>query len=60
MGAGAERQARVQQQIDGVGFRRGVPARHDPQALAETHRLETVHPAALPVLIFDDFAVVFG
>ncbi|MNT28363.1 hypothetical protein D3C72_1640450 [compost metagenome] len=36
-----------------------MPARHDPQALAETHWLESVHPAAFPILVFDDFAVVF-
>ncbi len=60
VGAGAKRQARVQQQIDRVRLGSSVPARHDPQALAETHRLEAVHPAAFPVLIFDHFAVMFG
>ena len=60
MGAGAERQARVQQQVDGVWLWSGVPAWHDPQALAETHGLEVIHPAAFPVLVFDDFAVMLG
>lgn len=35
-------------------------ARHDPQALAETHRLEVVHPAAFPVLVLDHFGLVLG
>ena len=37
-----------------------MPARHNPQTLTETHRLKTVHPAAFPILIFDDFAVMLG
>ncbi len=60
MGPGAERQARIEQQVHGVRLRCGMPARHDPQALAETHRLEVIHPAAFPVLIFDDFGAVLG
>ncbi|MNQ61768.1 hypothetical protein D3C85_760890 [compost metagenome] len=59
VGAGAERQARVEQQVDCVRLGGGVPARHDPQALAEAHGLEVVHPAAFPVLVFDDLAVMF-
>lgn len=58
MGAGAEGQARVQQQVNGVLFRRVVPARYDPQAAAEAHRLEVVHPAALPVLVLDHLGLV--
>ena len=53
MGAGAEGQARIEQQIDRVRLRRSMPARHDPQALTETHGLEAIHPAAFPVLILD-------
>lgn len=60
MGAGAEGQARVEQQVDRVRLGGGVPARHDPQAAAETHRLEVVHPAALPILVGDFLDVVLG
>jgi len=56
--AGAEREARIQQQIYRVRLWRGVPAWNDPQALTEAHWLEVIHPAAFPVLVFDDFAVV--
>lgn len=58
--AGAERQAWVQQQVHRVRLRGGVPARDNPQALAEAHRLEAIHPAAFPVLVFDHFAVMLG
>ena len=58
MGAGTESQARVEQQVDCIRLRGGMPAWHDPQALAETHWLEVVHPAAFPVLVFDHFTVV--
>ena len=60
VGAGAEGQARIQQQVHRVWLGSGVPARHDPQALTEAHRLEVVHPAAFPVLVFDHFAVMLG
>ncbi|MNC13612.1 hypothetical protein D3C75_613640 [compost metagenome] len=60
MGAGAEGQARVEQQVDRVRLRRLVPARHDPQAAAEAHRLEVVHPAAFPVLVLDHLGLVLG
>ncbi|MCY1434943.1 hypothetical protein D9M71_510200 [compost metagenome] len=58
MGAGAEGQARIEQQVDRFRLRRSVPARHDPQATAEAHRLEVVHPAAFPVLVLDALDLV--
>ncbi|MCY1369821.1 hypothetical protein D9M68_850690 [compost metagenome] len=59
MGAGAKGQARVQQQVHRVRLGGLVPARHDPQAAAEAHGLEVVHPAAFPVLVLDAFDLVF-
>ncbi|MNN22561.1 hypothetical protein D3C81_1359220 [compost metagenome] len=57
MGARAEGQTRVQPHDGGVGglrlFRQFVVPRHDPGALAETHRLELVQPGAFPVFILD-------
>ncbi len=58
MGAGTKGQARIQQQIDRFGFRGLVPAGDDPQPLAEAHRLEVVHPAAFPLLVFQALHLV--
>ncbi|MCY1370794.1 hypothetical protein D9M69_579010 [compost metagenome] len=58
MGAGAKGQARVQQQVHRIRLGGGVPAGHYPQAAAEAHGLEVVHPAALPVLVFDALDLV--
>src|SRR5690606_39083373 len=55
VGAGAESQARVQLQVDRVRLRRRVPARHDTQALAESHRLEVVYLVAFPFFNIDLF-----
>ncbi|MCY1179285.1 hypothetical protein D9M73_196790 [compost metagenome] len=59
MGSGAEGQARVQQQVHGIRLGGFVPARHYPEAAAEAHRLEVVHPAAFPILVFDALDLVF-
>lgn len=48
----------VEQQVDRFGLWCGMPAWHDPQALAEAHWLEVVHPATFPVLILDHLGVV--
>ncbi len=57
MGAGTEGEAGVQahdRRIVGIrGIRQVVVPRHDPGALAETHRLELVQPRAFPVLVLD-------
>lgn len=50
--------ARIEHHVDCVGIRHVTPARADPQALAEAHRVEVVHPLALPVLVFQLFYLV--
>ena len=52
MSAGAEGQARVQQQVGGVRVRGFVPAGHNPQAFTELQRVEIIHPGPFPVLVF--------
>ena len=52
MGAGAEGEARVQQQVGSVRVWRLVPAGHNPQAFTELQRVEVVHPGPLPVFVF--------
>ena len=51
VGAGAERQARVEDQVHRLRFGRLAIARADPQAASETHRSEVVEPGAFPVAI---------
>ncbi len=58
VGAGAERQARIEHHVNRVGIGNVAPARADPQALTEAHRVEVVHPLALPVLVFQLFYLV--
>ena len=52
MGAGTKRQARVEHHVHGVHVRHITPARADPQTFTELHRVEVIHPLALPVFIF--------
>ncbi len=40
------------------GIRHVAPARADPQALAEAHRVEVIHPLAFPVFVFQLFDFV--
>ena len=60
VGAGAEGQAGIEQQVDRVRLRCGVPAGHDPQAMSEAHWLEVVHPAAFPILVLDHLGLMLG
>ena len=55
VGPGAESEARVEQEVDGLGIRRLEPAWANPQIPAKAHGLVVLHPLALPVLVFEDF-----
>ena len=55
MRTGTKRQARVEHYVNGVFIRHIAPARADPQAFTEAHRVEVIHPFALPVLVFQLF-----
>src|SRR5690606_19339294 len=52
MGAGTEGEARIERQNYRVGIRRLAPAGANPEPLAEAHRLEVIHPGALPGAVF--------
>ncbi len=52
VGTGTEGQTRVQHDVDRIRVRHVAPARADPQAFAELHGVEVIHPLAHPVLVF--------
>ncbi|MNS96940.1 hypothetical protein D3C72_1312580 [compost metagenome] len=51
VGAGTEGQTRIQHDVDRIRVRHVAPARADPEALAELHGVEVIHPLAHPVLV---------
>ena len=55
MRTGTKRQARVEHHVHGVFIRNIAPARANPQSLTKAHRVEVIHPLALPVFIFQLF-----
>ena len=58
VGAGAEGEAWVQQQVDCLRVNRLAPAGADPKALPALDRLEVAHPFPLPILVFEYFNAV--
>src|SRR5476649_2393630 len=52
MSSCSERQTGVEHYVHGGWVRHVSPARADPQALAETHWVEVIHPLTLPVFVF--------
>ena len=55
MSACTKCQTRVQHHVDGVLIRHIAPAWANPQTFAKAHRVEVIHPFALPVFIFQLF-----
>ena len=53
--AGTKGQSWIKHHIDCILIRNIAPARANPQAFAETHRVEVIHPLAFPVFIFQLF-----